>query len=47
MCAARLGMQTYLVTDCLINRSGKNIDSCAHGSFRDFYEKLHGELSQT
>ena len=27
--------------------AGKNIDSCAHGSFRDFYEKLQGELSQT
>ena len=47
MCAARLGMQTYLITDCLINRGGKSIDSFAHGSFRDLYEKLQGELSNT
>ena len=47
MCASRLGMQTYLITDCLINRGGKSVDSFAHGSFRDLYEKLQGELSQT
>ncbi len=46
MCASRLGMQTYLITDCLINRGGKSVDSFAHGSFRDLYEKLQGELSK-
>lgn len=46
MCAAELGMQTYLVTDCLINRSGKSIDRYPHGSFRDFYEALQREASE-
>ena len=45
MCASRLGLNTYLITDCLINRSGKNIDRYPHGSFKDFYEKLQRDAS--
>lgn len=37
MCAAKLGFDTYLVTDCLINRHEKNIEQYKHGSFEDFY----------
>lgn len=40
MCAAKLGMHTFLVTDCLINRHNKNIEKYPHGSFQDFYEAL-------
>ena len=31
MCAGEIGMQTFLVTDCLINRHGKSIDRYPHG----------------
>lgn len=34
--ATNLHMDTYLVTDCLINREDKDISSYKHGSFRDF-----------
>jgi len=40
MCAAKLGLDTYLVTDCLINRRGKDIARYKHGSFEEFYEWL-------
>ena len=40
MCAAALGMDTFLVTDCLINRHDKDIRAFRHGSFRDFYEDI-------
>ena len=40
MCAAKLGLDTYLVTDCLINRRSKSLDRYRHGSFEDFYHWL-------
>lgn len=40
MCASRLGFNTYLITDCLINRRGKDISVYNHGSFKEFYEYL-------
>lgn len=40
MCAAKLGFDTYLVTDCLINRRDKSIDRYRHGSFEAFYQWL-------
>lgn len=40
MCAAKLGFDTYLVTDCLINRHDKSISRYKHGSFEDFYTWL-------
>ena len=33
MIAAELGMGVFLLTDCLINRSGKPIDAYPHGGF--------------
>ena len=32
MVAGKLGMQTYLLTDCLINRKDESIDAWQHGS---------------
>lgn len=40
MCASRLGIGTFLVTDCLINREDKDISAYCHGSFDEFYERL-------
>lgn len=40
MCAAKLGFDTFLVTDCLINRRGKDITRYKRGSFEDFYDWL-------
>lgn len=37
--ASDLGMSTYLITDCLINRTGKEMPGNA-GSFREFIEYL-------
>jgi len=33
MAAGRLGMKTFLVTDCLINRVNEDIEAYPHGSF--------------
>ncbi len=38
MCAAALGIDTYLITDCLINSKNKDISTYRHGSFHDFYQ---------
>ena len=40
MCAAKLGFDTFLITDCLINRRDKNISKYKHSSFKDFYDWL-------
>ncbi len=37
MCAAKLGLDVFLVTDCLINRRDKDISRYPHGSFEAFY----------
>ena len=36
LCAAEIGMDTYLITDCLINKSNKDISEIEQGSFEDF-----------
>ena len=33
MVAAKLGMQVFLLTDCMINKNGADIDQYPHGSF--------------
>ena len=33
MVAGSLGMKTFLLTDCLINKTGEDIDHYPHGSF--------------
>ncbi len=40
MCSSKLGFDTFLITDCLINRRGKDISRYRHGSFREFFEQL-------
>ena len=37
MAAADLGLDTYLITDCLINSGNCNIDVYKNGSFQDFF----------
>ena len=43
MIIAKLGVETFLVTDCLINRSGKSLDMFTHGDFNAL-EKYLEEL---
>ena len=40
MCASRLGFNTFLVTDCLINRRDRDISVYRNGSFEEFYRYL-------
>ena len=40
MVAAELGMQVFLVTDCLINKSGQDIDIYPHGGFQELLDFL-------
>ena len=40
MCAEKLGFDTFLVTDYLINRHNKSIEKYKRGSFEDFYNLL-------
>ena len=40
MAAERLGFDTYLITDCLINRDKKELSLYRHGSFGDFFDFL-------
>ena len=43
MCAAEPGFDTFLITDCLINRHEKDISKYRHGSFEEFYLWLQKE----
>ena len=38
MIAQTLGMQVFLLTDCIINKSGADIDQYPHGSFPELME---------
>ena len=40
MCSSKLGFDTYLVTDCLINREDKDLSLIKNGTFEDFYNHL-------
>lgn len=42
MVAAACGMHTFLLTDCLINKTGCDIDRYPHGSFSRLSEYLDG-----
>ena len=35
MVAQKLGMSVFLITDCMINKKGEDIDQYPHGSFKD------------
>ena len=40
LCSAELGFDTFLITDCIINRNDKDYSSYKSGSFEDFYNYL-------
>ncbi len=40
--AAELGMGIFLITACLINREGKNVDAWPHGGFEDLIRYVCG-----
>lgn len=40
MITERLGMKTFLLTDCLINKNGEDISKWAHGGFEELKEFL-------
>lgn len=40
MCAAKIGFDAFLITDCLINKNSADISAYSNGSFRDFYNAL-------
>ena len=40
MCVSQLGFDTYLITDCLINRESKDLSLIKNGTFEDFYNYL-------
>ncbi|MBR2621359.1 MAG: HAD hydrolase-like protein, partial [Clostridia bacterium] len=40
MVTERLGMKTFLMTDCLINKSDEDISKWAHGGFEELKEFL-------
>ena len=40
MIAGKLGMQVFLLTDCLINKNGTDIDTFPHGNFDDLLDYL-------
>ena len=44
MVSSRLGFDTYLITDCLINRDNKDLRYYRKGSFPDFYHFLLSEF---
>ena len=35
MVASQLGMDTFLITDCMINTKGKDVSTFNHGTFED------------
>ena len=43
MVAKRLGMQVFLLTDCLLNKDGVDIDAYPHGDFSALRAFLLGE----
>ena len=49
MIAEKLGMKVFLLTDCLLNKKGKDISKWPNGSFLDlkcFLEKTIGRLNE-
>ena len=40
MCAAEIGIKTFLLTDCMINAEGKDISSYDRGGFPELEEYL-------
>lgn len=42
LAAQALGIRVFLITDCLINKSGTDISSCPQGSFQDLIQFICG-----
>lgn len=42
MVAGKLGMQVFLLTPCLINKSGKDLDTYPHGSINELMDYIRG-----
>ena len=43
MTARQAGMQVFLLTDCLINKTGADVNEFPHGDFDDLYTWITGE----
>lgn len=43
MTARQAGMQVFLLTDCLINKNGADVNEFPHGDFDDLYTWITGE----
>ena len=46
MVAAELGMDVFLITDCLINKTGEDISKYPNGSFEELREYIRGAGQQ-
>ena len=46
MVAAELGMDVFLITDCLINKTGEDISKYPNGSFEELREYIRGASQQ-
>lgn len=40
MVASKIGMQVFLLTDCLINKNGEDISKFNNGNFEDLFKFL-------
>ena len=38
LCSAKLGFDTYLITDTIVNRDNKDYSDYKNGSFEEFYK---------
>ena len=38
LCSAKLGFDTYLITDTIVNRQNKDYSDYKNGSFEEFYK---------
>lgn len=47
MAAAETGMRVFLLTDCLINREGKDICAWPHGSFRQLMDYIESQCRES
>ena len=45
LAAAELGMPVFMLTDCLINKTGVDISDCPHGGFRELQQWLKEQLA--
>ncbi len=40
LCSEKLGFDTYLITDCVVNRENKDYSHYKHGTFEQFYNEF-------